>query len=186
MIDFSTVKKVTIPEGEVKQIAKDGVVLWKSGYKNWVRYSTESDGTTIYNGGLGYKNGYRIRSGGVEGENARTTCTGFIPVKGGDIVRISGCDFTGANNGNAINVSDSSFANTGQFTMLTAAYGILAAGAAYGDYNHTSVVEETAGVWKWVVPPAASGVAYIRVSAWNSTATYPGENLIVTINEEIT
>lgn len=184
MIDFTGVKAITIPEGDVKQITRksDGVVLWKSGYKNWVKYSTESDGKTIYNGGLGYKNGYRVRSGGAEGADAYGACTGFIPVKGGDVIRISGCDFAHAANGNAINVSDASFTNIGQFTMIPAQYGIFA--SSYSAYSHKSVVQEKTGVWKWIVPPAASGVAYIRVTGYGNSSH--GADLIVTINEEIT
>ena len=185
-MDFRELKKLTIGGVDLVQLFINGVQVFKSGYKNWVKYSTEADGVTIYNGGLGYKNGYRIRSGGGEGTQARGTCTGFIPVQGGDVIRISGFDFSYASNGNAINVSDSSFTNLGQFTMLPAAYGILATGEAYVAYSVKSVVEETTGVWKWVVPPAASGVAYIRVSGQNESGTYPGANLIVTVNEEIT
>jgi len=180
-------KKLNIGGIDLVELFINGIRVWKSGPKNWVRYSTTEDGTTIYNGGLGYKNGYRVRSGGAEGDQPNGTCTGFIPVKAGDVVRISGCDFGTSSNGNAINVSNASFTNIGQFTMLPASYGILAAsGGAYGAYNHDSVVEEKTGVWKWIVPPAASGVAYIRVSGYETTPyTYPGDNLIVTINEEI-
>ena len=152
---------------EIKSISIGGIHIW-TGYKNWVKYSTESDGVTIYNGGLGYKNGYRIRSGGAEIQyNDNNACTGFIPVKAGDIVRIGAFNFAYPQNGNAINVSDSSFTNIGQFTMLPAAYGILEqSGGAYEAYNYNSVEQEKDGVWKWIVPPADSGVAYIRVSGF--------------------
>ena len=65
-VDFSKIKSVTIPEGRVKKILQGAVVLWKSGFKNWVFNSLESGGNAIYNNGLGYKIGYRIRSGGAE------------------------------------------------------------------------------------------------------------------------
>lgn len=152
--------------------------------KNWVQYSMESGGTAIYNGGLGYKNGYRIRSGGAEGELSTSAHTGFIPVKGGDIIRISGGDFSSTNShGSAMNVADGSFTNIGQFSMQSGEYGIF---KTYTDYSKPSVVEEKTGVWKWVVPPEASGVKYIRVScnAANGGAA-DGAKLIVTINEEI-
>ena len=166
----------------MRSLAIDGVEIWRWAYKNWVPFSINADGT-IYNS-TGYKDGYRVRSGGGEAAANRTTCTGFIKVSPGDIIRISGCNFGYAANTNAINVSDSSFTNIGQFTMLPANYGIFAGN--YAAYNSTSVVEEKTGVWKWIVPPADSGVAYIRVTGYNSTvSTYPGENLTVTINEEI-
>lgn len=186
-MDFSKVKAIKIPEGYVKKIVtnRGGVTLWEVPYVNMVPLSIDTDGS-IYNGGLGYKNGYRVRSGGTEASSNNGACTGFIPVNGGDVVRISGVIFSYAQNGNAINVADSSFTNIGQFTMLPAQYGIFARGAAYAAYAQDSVVEESDGVWKWVVPPAASGVAYIRVSGQNSSGTSPGANLIVTVNEEIT
>lgn len=181
-LNFANYPRLEIPEGRVKQIARksDGLVLWDAGYINMVPLSIDTDGS-IYNG-VGYKNGYRIRSGGAEGVQNNATCTGFIPVKGGDVVRFSGWTFDYAQNGNAINVADASLTNIGQFTMLPAHYGIFQNG--YSEYVSTSVVEETEGVWKWVVPPAASGVAYIRVSGFDNSGS-PAAKMIVTVNEEI-
>lgn len=181
-MDFTKLKKLSIGDVELKQLFINDVQVWKSGYKNWVKYSTTNDGKTIYNNGLGYKDGYRIRSGGAEGATSGGACTGFIPVKGGDVVRLSGWDFSHKANENAINASDSSFTNIGQFTLLPAQYGIF--NGTYTAYSHTSVVQETTGVWKWIVPPAASGVAYIRVSGYKGSSG-SGANMIVTINEEI-
>lgn len=187
-MDFSKFKKLSIGGVELKQLFINGVQVWKSGYKNWVRYSTESDGKTIYNGGLGYKNGYRIRSGGAEGSDKNAACTGFIPVKAGDAVYVSGMPwFTGGSSANALNVSNSSYENIGQFTVGQGArYGIFA--SSYSSYAASSLVEVKTGVWKWIVPPTASGVAYIRVSGYDNTTGKgaPGARMIVTINEEIT
>lgn len=183
MMDFSKFKKLTIGGVELKQLFINGVQVWKAGYKNWVKYSTESDGVTIYNGGLGYKNGYRVRSGGAEGATTGGSCTGFIPVKGGDVVRFSGWDMAAQNNENAVNVSNSEFENIGQFAGA-GEYGIFA--DAYKAYSRSSMVLEKTGIWKWVVPPAASGVAHIRVSGLTNPS-YVGSyaDMIVTINEEI-
>lgn len=180
-MDFSKLKKLTIGGVELVKLFVNGIQVWKSGYKNWVTFSTTEDGKTIYNGGLGYKNGYRIRSGGAEASFGDAACTGFIPVKGGDVVRISGWDFSHTQAANAINVSGSAFANIGQFTTQPASYGIFAEN--YSAYSYNSVVEETPGIWKWTVPPAASGVAYIRVTGWSVGIL--GSDMIVTINEEI-
>lgn len=185
-MDYSKFKKLTIGGVELKQLFINGVQVWKSGYKNRVKYSTEADGVTIYNGGLGYKNGYRVRSGGAEGSTEQGSCTGFIPVNGGDIIRLSGWDFNAKKNENAINVSNSKFENIGQFAGQ-GEYGIFAPGAAYAAYSRGSVIEESSGVWKWAVPPSASGVAYIRVSGYtNPTYNNTYKNMIITINEEIT
>lgn len=182
---LSNFKKLFINGVELKQLLMNGTQIWKGGYKNWVKYSTEADGVTIYNGGLGYKNGYRIRSGGAEGALSTSAHTGFIKVQGGDVIRISGGDFGSvAGHGSAMNVADSTRTNIGQFSMLSGEYGIFA--GTYNSYSKSSVIQEKTGVWKWVVPPAESGVAYIRVScnAVNN-GDADGEKLIVTINEEI-
>lgn len=61
---------------------------------NQIPLSTDSSGA-IYNGGLGYKNGFRLSSSGAEKENASSFVTGFIPVRGGDVIRFSGAYIAG-------------------------------------------------------------------------------------------
>ena len=185
MIDFSTIKKLTVDGINLKCLAINGVQVWKSGYKNWIPFSTNADGT-IYNNGLGYKDGYRIRSGGAESEQENTSCSGFIPVCAGDIVRLSGWDFGFNSMGNSINAYDLSFTNLGQLVanFPLGGYGIFAKDGAYIDYSWKSVVEESSGIWRWIVPSVASGVAYIRVAGFQ-TADSPGADMIVTVNEEI-
>ena len=188
MIDFSKVKSIVIPEGKVKQIVANGTTLWKSGYKNWVRYSTEADGKTIYNGGLGYKDGYRVRSGGAEAENDVATCTGYIPFKYGDILRMQPM-FSGVNIRNALNFYDSGFNNLGQYNDSGSMYGIClkdktAWGKIASKSNLCSVID-ISGVSN------GSNIAYVRVT--HSVGNYhtsimvqTGAQLIVTVNEEIT
>ena len=50
--------------------------------------STEDNGQP-YNGGLGYKLGYRTSSGGLESVSEGSACTGFIPAVTGDTVRVN-------------------------------------------------------------------------------------------------
>lgn len=189
-MDFSTLKKLTIGGIELKQLFIDGIQVWKSGSKNWVRYSTEVDDVTIYNGGKGYKDGTRLRSGGAEGDCPPSTHTGYIKVSPGDIIRIGGGWFgNGYNNGSAINVSDGGHSNIGQFSMIGSDYGIFL--SSYSQYGFKSVVQESTNVWRWTVPPASAGVAYIRVtcntySSASVNGAADGSKLIVTINEEIT
>lgn len=179
MVNFSGVKSVTIPEGSVKKITASGVVLWeKKGFTNLVPLSTEADGKTIYNGGLGYKSGYRIRSGGAESHTGTSSCSGFIPVKPLSIVRVGGCTYS-ANTQTAINVSDSTFTNLGQMVGNSSyGYGIMAE-TANKPYNRDSVVQKD-NYWEWVVPPD-NRIAYIRVTG----ETSDGSKLIVTVDEEI-
>ena len=180
-MDFSNVKKIAIDGKEVKKIEINGVIAWQGGYTNLIPTSINADGT-IYNG-TGYKEGYRVRSGGAEGAQNNATCSGYIPVKAGDIVRVSGINFFYDTSSNAINVSDSNFTNLGQLVANNAKwnYGIFTNEGGYYDYGWYSVVEESTGVYKWVVPPATSKVAYIRITGY----TMDGEKMIATVNEEI-
>ena len=50
---FANVKSITIPEGNVKQIALGSTILWKaveetSGYTNLLPSATDTDRKTIY------------------------------------------------------------------------------------------------------------------------------------------
>ena len=187
MIDFTGVKAITIPEGVVKKIVRksDGAVLWKTPYKNWARYSTEADGVTIYNGGKGYKDGYRVRSGGAEGTTANGTCTGFIPVKPGDVVRMAGYDFQSAVSENAINAYSADFGHYGQAVANYVPGGYYNFGTVWKDYAWSSCIENPVGVLNWIAPPNVDNVkiAYIRVTGYTKG---DGSKMIITVNEEIT
>lgn len=188
-LNFTNYSGIKIPEGKTKTISRkmDGMILWRNRYINRVPLSIHSDGS-IYNNGLGYKNGYRIRSGGAEAAQDAAACTGFIPVKGGDVVRIRGWTrYSAANNAaNAINVANANFTNIGQ--VSNANYGIFDASGGYSKYGMDAIEDDVNGVSKWIVPPTESKVAYIRVSAFNydePNINDVGSYLIVTINEEI-
>ena len=176
-MDFINLKSLIIPEGEVSQITCDGVILWKSGYKNWVKYSTETDDKTIYNGGLGYKDRYCIRSGGAEQDHGSASHTGFIRATGGDIVRLSGYDIKRADTGNAINVYNSSHTNLGQIVGNSGGYGIF----SNTNISWNDVTLEKEGVYYWVIPEDYN-IEYIRVTGYTGA---DGSKMIVTINEEI-
>lgn len=62
---------------------------------NQIPISTESDGTP-YNGGLGYKSGYRINSAGAETALAGKYVTGFIPISAGDHITFEGMSINSA------------------------------------------------------------------------------------------
>ena len=102
MIDFTGVKAITIPEGSVKKITRNGVTLWeKISFVNQIPISTDTNGS-IYNG-TGYKTGSRINSSGnvasIDNPSAPKApfVTGFIPCKQGDIIRLKNCFIPGRN-----------------------------------------------------------------------------------------
>lgn len=155
-----------------------GTLVISGGYTNQVPISINADGT-IYNG-IGYKNGYRVRSGGTEVEYSKGACTGFIPVKPNDIIRLKGWDMKVNGTANCINISDSSFTNLGQWSSNNVqGYGSLV-GTPYA--KPEAMIEEGNGVYKWQVPPAEFNAAYIRVSGQTGGM---GTAMIVTVNEEI-
>jgi len=174
-MDFSQVKAITIPEGAVTKIVSGDIILWQAStylYKNWAKYSTENDGVTIYNSGVGYKDGYRVRSGGAEQQYAGGCCTGFIPFKVGDTLRIYP-SFSGENALNAINFSDGSFNNLGQVTDSGVYYGIC--NSSY----KTSVVDGVSTLT--LTDSHDSSIQYVRITHKLTT----GADLIITINEEL-
>lgn len=179
-MDFSTLKALTIPEGDVKKIECNGSVLWafveESKYTNKVPISIDTD-KNVYNGGLGYKNGYRLSSGGGESVAASCTVTGFIKAKAGDVIRIKGYRwYNTAVSLNYLIAYNSTFAK-------------VYTGNANGTYQTSSLIasmnyDETTGI-STVVLKSGISFEYIRISVNNSIAP-DGKNLIVTINEEIT
>ena len=78
-MNLSNFKKISIEGIEMKEIYIGNTMIWKGGPTNLLPLTTEADGITIYNGGLGYKQGYRVRSGGAEAY--QTERNGKINVK---------------------------------------------------------------------------------------------------------
>lgn len=171
MTDFAAVKSITIPEGIVTKIVSAGVTLWEAittGYKNWVSSSTEADGKTIYNGGLGYKNNTRLNSSAVEVTLSGYVVCGYIPAKAGDTVRVKGITW------------DSSTSTGGYFWTFDSSYtGLKYKRPNSGSSNITVTTEEN-GVIAFYLEKNDTAVAYIRFSAYGD-----GTNLIVTVNENI-
>lgn len=181
--DFSKYVRLDIPEGRVKKITRkaDGVVLWKAGYVNQVPISKDENGN-IYNG-TGYKNGYRVRSGGAEATQSTAVCTGFIPFKKGDILRISP-PFSGLNTSNAINFADANFNNLGQRVDANYGYGICSSDI------YDSVVIDGISTLTYS-DDFDNSVAYVRIThslnnpSESESYVTSGADMIVTINEEI-
>lgn len=187
-MDFSTIKAIAIPEGDVKKITVGSVVLWEepASYKNWVFYSTEADGKTIYNNGLGYKDKTRVRSGGAESAYDYSVCTGFIPFVKGDKLYIYPA-FTGGNADNAINFADASFTNLGQITDGGSGYGICANSPSKFRtqvVNGVSVLDLSSNTVSGV-----EKIAYVRITnsiVLEESGISSGAEMIITKNEEIT
>ena len=139
MIHFKNIKEIRIPEGKIAKITRktDGFLLWKSpaSFTNLLALSTEADGTP-YNGGLGYRAGNRVRSGGAETYYTDLAfCTGFIPYAAGSVLRIySPYGFFNSGAVPAINVYDENQTVLGQ-AAYNGKYGIMA--KSWVDYVST-------------------------------------------------
>lgn len=150
-------------------------------YTNVVRTSEALDSTAVYNGGLGYKNGY-YTSVGKENANAADCCTGLIPytisadTQPTDVIYIKG--YTG-----------STSASHTRFSYWTAAKaykteinGFLSSTAGQFVFD-----VETLGTGYYKLTPKSgahhsiNGVGYIRFSF----AGTDGANVIITRNEPI-
>ena len=190
MIDFFAVKEGTIPEGEVKQIAKDGVVLWKGGYTNLVPTSKDTDGS-VFNG-VGYRDGYRLSSSGSLSAQNGKTVSGFIPCKSTDLIRLSGVDWFPPDGYCYLVFYDSNLATLGSVNVYvnsTAASGYLSGARGIVRFKSTTNTpmdihpSESNGVFTFdqITFTDGSAVAYFRINGHGN-----GENMIVTVNEEIT
>ena len=168
-MDFSKVKSITIPEGIVTKIASAGVTLWEAvRYKNWVKYSTESDGKTIYNGGLGYKNNTRLNSSAVETTQSGYVTFGYIPLKANDVVRVKGVTW------------NSSTQTGGYFWTFDSSLTKLKSQRPNGGSSDIKVADEGNGVISFTIASYATATAYFRMSSYGS-----GADVIITVNEEI-
>lgn len=54
---------------------------------NIIQTAVDTDGTP-YNGGIGYKTGYRLGSSGAESVFADYCVSGYIPINNGDVIRV--------------------------------------------------------------------------------------------------
>lgn len=178
-MNLSTIKALSIPEGVVTKITVAGNVIWQAitiNYKNWVKYAIDTDGS-IYNGGLGYIDGYRVSSSGsIKSSTSYGTCTGYISLTGGDVIRLSGVEWASGDvdSQKAIAFFDSSFNWLGTATNQSDG------GLFYGICNSSNLkFSEADGITTFQTPTNTS-IAYVVISAKGS-----GTDMIVTINEEI-
>lgn len=176
---FTNLKALSIPEGVVVKIAdKLGNVIWSAVKEiiNWVLKAIEADSTAIYNGGLGYKNGWRLNSSGNEVELAGSVITGYIPFKVGDIIRIKGV-YWGPNSGtNNYFVYYRPNFGTRQWHINSGDNGDQTIKVTPTDSDGIATFDMT----EFTGLDSYGGQGYFRIAA-----TGNGEDMIVTINQEI-
>lgn len=122
---------------------------------------------SVYNG-CGYVRDTRINSSGSNTSNSLyCLATGYIPVVGGNAVKLSGWDITSTvglgNSANCIAVYNANFEFLGMFTAKDTYTGIFA--GTYKDYRISSITK-SGDVYSWVVPNDAN-IVYIRVGVYD-------------------
>lgn len=196
MIDFANIKSMAIPQGNVKMLRINGVMVWQSGasepdvpdvpaYTNRVPLSTDTDGS-IYNG-TGYKDNARLSSsGGVSGsaQNGSVT-TGFIPYSATDVVRMYGVEWLGA----TANYGGHFYINFYDSSKKFKTY--VSAQAYVGNYDHVIFITRDENGVETIITNAEYGSSnsflnLVRQSSYiRITARGKGADMIVTVNEEI-
>lgn len=181
MMDFSSVKSMTIPEGNVKAISINGVVVWggnnsvEPSYIDQLSNSQEIDSDAKYNG-CGYKTGYYLTSSGTFEASGKTTewLTGCIPYTIDKSIYIKGVSFTTASHDRMYFFSDKATrvapSINGGTTNLVTYFSIEQLGDNY--YKLT--------------PISGSGLPNTAQWVRMSFTTGSPASVIITVDEEIT
>ena len=125
-----------------------------------LRQSVSSDGT-LYNGGMGYKSGYRLNSGGNESAASGVYCSGFIPMVSTQTIEFEGIElpaaYSVASSHYTIHFYDSTFTRIAKPQYQ-----------AHDVFNTLSVgsgtTDDSGNYIKTFKPTGVSGLAYIRFS----------------------
>ena len=136
-------------------------------YVNQLPISTGADGNPISSTGY-IENTYLSSSTGLETYNWDWECTGFIPCKKGDIVRLKNMAFSKTNN-----------YSTNRLAFYDANRAFLKLYNAVTTYDTQAVVGDD-GNWTQFTVPAVGNVAYCRLTCNGITTSS-----IITVNEEI-
>lgn len=145
-------------------------------YTNLLPLATDTDRTTVFNG-VGYIDGYRLNSSGVQTACTGMMITGFIPCKAGDIIRIEGVKNTTSAYGQNLCFYDSSNAFLGLTgntkDLATEINGFT---GTLEDDGTISIVVDTSAITQ---ASAIANCDSFRFACGDFT------NAIITVNEEI-
>ena len=185
-MNLAQVKKLFIPEGEVRRIEQNGTLLWRGGYTNQVPLSTDTDGS-IYNG-VGYKDNVRLSSsGGISGSTQPgSTTTGFIPIGGAaDVLRMKGVEWV-----NALDSGKHYYLNYYDANRKFLDY-ISSGIYSGGTLDHILTVTRDANgvetiVWNTDYGTTNTLLQHVRSASFvRITARGKGADMVVTVNEDI-
>ena len=150
-------------------------------YTNQIPISTDTDGS-IFNG-VGYKQGYRLNSSGYVadiGSGITPTewfVTGFIPVKGGDVIRFSGAYVEGNLGGlNNFYYDSSKVKGSLVFSPNSFSDHLTSTRTLFKDCNYN---ENEQRLYSFTLKDTVEA-GYMRFTLHGN-----GANAVVTVNEEI-
>lgn len=145
---------------------------------NQIPISIDTDGS-VFNG-TGFQNGYRLSSSGAAKAQEESTVTGYIPAKGGDIIRMSG--FIWRTNDHSMNYL---CAYDSSFTFIGA---VVGNNTKYSTTIHSAISNELDSNYSEVTLANLDNIAYIRVSSQGSHDHVGVDfaNSIITVNQTIT
>lgn len=148
-------------------------VAAKPNYTNMIPLSINSD-KTPYNGGQGWKTGYRLNSSGTEAAATGFSVTGFIPVKTKDVVYFKNINYVPGSNstGSYLAVYNTSF------TKIASVRSDQIADAAYLFKPYTT--DANGNLTSVTLADGSQNYAYIRMSA-----SQLGVDSVITVNETI-
>lgn len=169
-------------EGETLEI---GTLDIGSGITNMIPLSIGSD-KALYNGGKGYKEGYRLNSSASETAQSGMCVTGFIPVNYGDTIRFANITMNpkqGVTGYNYIYVYlyDENFARITPGAYLTGnnnAFPAASENVAFDSDGNVTMVKIDKSVFTSM--EATTTIKYVRISAQSIT-----DESIITVNEDI-
>ena len=189
-MDFSEIKSITIPEGEVKQIAIGDTVIWKGGYTNLVLTATDENGAILNN--VGYADGYRINSSGVIKEQAGTAMTGYIEITPNDkdIIRVKGVTMNSVSYYTGIAFFDENYTTLVVLRQATATAAepskIYSVSPSPCQITGSSIIDGSDGIATIHINYNENSEHYSRIKYFRIFGVGKGADMIVTINEEIT
>ena len=152
-------------------------------YTNVLPLAIASDGTP-FNGGQGWKDGYRLNSSATESQDAAADVTGFIPARWGDTLYLSGVSMLTSGNSlgkTYIYAYSSTFENLGAYFRgdSSMASAISKGGITTGADGKVSTIKLDATTFD-SAPNNAQNMRYVRFSCEQIT-----DESIVTVNEPI-
>jgi hypothetical protein len=146
---------------------------------NWITNSINADGTPFVgaNGESGYKTGYRLSlSSGGETAADGYECTGFIPAKLNDVIRVKNIDLTSENSTNIVVYDSDKQPTKGTATQYGCSlYALfITKGTDEGNGVYSAKLAST------IHASFTEDVAYIRIGSKSITA-----DSVLTVNQEI-